>query len=120
MKDNLYNGAVEDWLGNLILPILGVDYSPELFDFYQLSDDKGYFTGKESKVVIEVERRKISTYFGYSVTLNSIVRTRKIFTVHKEIIEGEESLRAEIFTGAQTNVLDIFKKNFKGLLSWPR
>lgn len=119
-KENLYCGMVEPWLAHFLLPEVGLALTPDDFDFYVMSEEKALLLGKHAPLVIEVERRKISTYFGYSVTLNLITSTRRVFLLFKENIGGEEGYRVEPFTGAPTNAVEIFKKTFRGLKAWPR
>jgi hypothetical protein len=119
-KQNLYQGEVEAWVGYFLLDALGIEHNEDDFTVYELSEDLIIFLGTREKMIIEVERVKISTYFGYAITLNYLPSTRKIFTLEKEYYEGEESYRVEPFNKAYANALSVWKKSFQGRTKWPR
>jgi len=119
-NENLYGDAVEPWLGHFLFDRVGMDYSEELFTFYRVCDDLALFLGKAEELVIEVERVKISTYFGYSVKLSLAPSSKRIFLLEREYIEGEESYLAIPFTKATTGLSRKWLSDFKGLTKWPR
>lgn len=119
-KKNIYRGPVEPWLAHFIFDAVGIEYKEEDFSTYELSEDLTIFTGTKEKLVIELEKVKISTYFGYGITLNYLPSTRKIFTLEREYYDGEETYRVEPFNKAYANAISVWKKSFKGLTEWPR
>lgn len=115
LNDNAY-----PWILYMLLPLVGIEEDIDNDALFIISPELLIFINEKKGIVIDFEKIKISTKYGYRLKLRTGKTYDRIFIIRYELTDNKIQYFIEPYHKSTTNAHSIWRNNFKGLIQWPK